>query len=489
MPSQCSSTRCLRTIALVLIAIGQSAVVFACPFCTAVSQTIRQEMEVMDTVAIGTSIGGIADRNEDTGEVAMTIEQVFKGRDFVRTGDTVQAVYFGDVAPGRVFLLSGVDPSELQWSCLPLANEKAIDYVKTVAELRDADPVERLKYHMAYLNDEDTMLARDSYDEFAVASYEAVQDLREYMDHDQLVGWLQEPDLATDRKRLYLTMLGVCGSRDDLPMLEAMLRSTKKSTRGGLDALIACYMTLAGESGLSLIDELFIENRKAAYADTYAAIMAIRFHGTEGDVIPRSAMLPLLHGVLLREDLADLVIPDLARWQDWSQIDRLVTMFEEADPQDNFVRVPVVLYLKACPLPKAKEAIEKLTEIDPDSIRRASTFFSIPTPDPEVTPTDASVIRPKTVMLASTNHDLAIDSARMLANSVIVNPTRGAIAGQGAVVPNPVTWLAVMVMAVFSCGLAMFLVLTGGQTGTHRGLIPVTIQPQTTPHERFRHDD
>ena len=48
------------------------------------------------------------------------------------------------------------------------------------------------------------------------------------------------------------------------------LRSTQKSTRGGLDALVACYLTLAGEKGLKLVDELFLANNQAPYADTYA---------------------------------------------------------------------------------------------------------------------------------------------------------------------------------------------------------------------------
>ena len=200
------------------------------------------------------------------------------------------------------------------------------------------------------------------------------------MDHDQLIEWIRDPEMSTDRKRLYLTMLGVCGDEKDLPLLEEMLRSTQKSTRGGLDALIACYLTLAGERGLPLINELFLANKKSPYADTYAAIMAIRFHGTEGNVIPRSALVESLHHVLERKDLADLVIPDLARWSDWSQIDRLTKLFINADADNNWVRVPVVNYLRACPLPEAKEALKKLEEIDPESVRRANTFFSIPVP-------------------------------------------------------------------------------------------------------------
>ncbi len=258
----------------------------ACPFCNAVSQTLRQEMAVMDAVVIATSIQKDETRNQDTGEVLMRIEKVLKGGDLVHKGQEVRAVYYGDVSVGRRFMLSGVDPPQLQWSCLPLS-ERAEAYVGKITELGD-DTMERLPFYYDYLQDEESMLARDAYDEFAIAPYAAIKKLAPALNHDQLIQWISDPELSTDRKRLYLTMLGVCGDEKDLPLLEKMLRSTQKSTRGGLDALIACYLTLAGEKGLPLMNELFLANHKAPYADTYAVIMAIRFHGTEGTVIPRT---------------------------------------------------------------------------------------------------------------------------------------------------------------------------------------------------------
>ena len=280
---------------------------------------------------------------------------------------------------GRRFLLQGVDPPQLQWATPLPVSERAELYVTKVAELGD-DMDQRLLFFYDYLQDEDSMLDRDTYDEFASAPYDAIKKLSPRMDHDQLIEWITDPEMSAQRKRLFLTMLGVCGDEKDLPVLEKMLRSTQKSSRAGLDALIACYLTLAGEQGLPLIDELFLANKKAPYADTYAAIMAIRFQGTEGDKIPRSALVESLHHVLDRTDLADLVIPDLARWSDWSQIDRLTKLFIEADVDNNWVRVPVVNYMRACPLPEAKEAMKKLEEVDPESVRRANTFFSIPVP-------------------------------------------------------------------------------------------------------------
>ena len=354
------------------------AELLACPFCNAVSQTLRQEMAAMDSVVIAISTQDASERDAETGKLMMKVVQVLKGGDLVQVGDELEAIYYGDVTKGRRFMLSGVDPPQLQWSCLPVT-ERAETYIGKMNALEDDDLV-RLKFYYQFLQDEESMLARDAYDEFAIAPYDAVKKLAPEMDHDQLIKWISDPEMPTDRKRLYLTLLGVCGGKDDLSMLEKMLRSTSKSSRGGLDAMIACYLTLGGESGLGLINELFLANKQASYADTYQAIMAIRFHGTEGDVIPRSALVESLHHVLDRKDLADLVIPDLARWNDWSQINRLVNLFETADPENNWVRVPVVNYLRACPLDSAKDALKKIEKIDPESVRRANTFFSIPVP-------------------------------------------------------------------------------------------------------------
>ncbi|WP_413432725.1 hypothetical protein [Crateriforma spongiae] len=361
---------------------GGTSVALGCPFCNAISQTLRQEMQAMDVVAIATVVDTETTRDSETGGVRMRIETILKGDQHAEVGDVITAIYFGEIQKSRRFLVQGAQPPDLQWSSLPV-NERVEKYVIRVSELDAEDAASRLRFFIDYLQDEDSMLSRDAYDEFAITPYEAVREIKDDMDHAQLIQWIEDPELSADRKRLYLTMLGVCGSEDDLPMLERMLRSEQKSVRNGLDALIACYLTLAGEKGLPLINEKFLANRQCGYGDTYAAIMAIRFHGTEGDVIARSALIESLHLILQRPDLADLVIPDLARWEDWSQIDRMKQLFLEADEETSFVRVPVVNYLKACPKPEAREALDELSKVDPEAVRRANMFFSIPKPQPE----------------------------------------------------------------------------------------------------------
>lgn len=420
----------------------------------------------MDAVVIATATQSDLTRNKETGEVMMKVAKVLKGGDVVSEGQEVRATYYGDVSIGRRFMLSGVDPPELQWSCLPLS-ERAESYVAKINLLND-EPLERLRFYHQHLQDDESMLARDAYDEFAIAPYDLVKQLAPEMDHDQLVEWINDPEMATDRKRLYLTMLGICGDEKDLVMLESLLRSTQKSTRGGLDALVACYLTLSGEQGLSLINELFLANKQAPYADTYAAIMAIRFHGTEGDVIPRSALVESLHHVLERKDLADLVIPDLARWSDWSQIDRLTELFIKADADNNWVRVPVVNYLRACPLPAAKQALKKLEEVDPESVRRANTFFSIPVPARDTGSSNSAVTRDSELKFAFSGDlpswptSLGQPTAAVSPlPAAAISPSHTAISGM-----NPWRLAYVLALALATVMIAQYLLLSGGSQPT-----------------------
>lgn len=459
-------------LAAVVVLGPAASLALACPFCSAVSQTIRQEMEVMDAVVIAESTPTSL-RNEETGEVLLKVVKVLKGDEHVKPDSALSVVYYGKVEPGRRFMLSGVDPPNLQWSVVPL-NAESEAYVLAVTKLPD-DALERLKFFQNYLQHEDPMLTRDSYDEFAITPYPVVQSLKPFMNHDQLVQWIQDPEMPADRKRLYLTMLGVCGTAADVPMLEKMINSTQPSARSGLDALLACYLLLAGEDGLQLVDKLFLANHQAPYADTYAAIMAIRFHGTETDKIPRSRLVQSLHHVLDRKDLADLVIPDLARWGDWSQIDRLVKLFIEADEDNNWIRVPVVNYLRACPQPEAEAALEKLKEIDPESVRRASSFFSVPIPQAPAQP--ATSFRSGKAAGGFASAQTAAQAAQQLSGQPLAwnvdHPPLTALASAASnesraagplatVAMNPAKLFGVMLLTVTTLVIALYLVLTGG---------------------------
>ncbi len=369
----------LLTLALALHIALTAMQSMACPFCSTVSQTFTEEIQSMDIVVIVELVAlppikaGDGDQQEIP-KATFIVRKVVKGKALTKVGQVVETVFFGEAKPGSAFLVMGVDPPKIAWSTpLPLS-DRARKYIPSLLDLPDQG-TKRLVFFQQYLEDADQMLARDAYDEFAKAPYPEIQALKPNIDHDKLITWIQDPDIPASRRRLYLTLLGICGNSSDVAMLEALLKSDDRKKKAGLDAMIGCYLTLKGPAGMPLIEDLFLKNAKAEYADTYAAIMALRFHGSETDVIPRERILQGLRHMLSRPQLADLVIPDLARWEDWSVMDELVQLFKDADDKTSWVRVPVINYLRACPKPIAKKHIALLEKIDPTAVRRANTFF------------------------------------------------------------------------------------------------------------------
>lgn len=347
----------------------------ACPFCAAVSQTFSQEIESMDAAVIAKLVEAPAVTAEGAGvEATFEITQILKGKEHLGDTKIIKSLYYGEGRKGREFLILGTEPENMMWSTPTLLTDRGVKYINQVIKLPTTGN-DRYVFFQEHLEDEDEMLARDAYDEFANAPYSALHELKPKMKHDQLIEWIENPDIAANRRRLYFTMLGVCGTKADLPLLEKMLSSEDRSSKSGLDAMIGCYLTLAGADGLPLIEKLYLANKEAEYADTYAAIMALRFHGTETDIIEKDRLLKSLHLMLDRPSLADLVIADFARWEDWSVMDKLVKLFKEADEETSWVRVPVIRYLMACPKPEAKEYLIELEKIDPDAMKRAQTFF------------------------------------------------------------------------------------------------------------------
>jgi hypothetical protein len=283
-------------------------------------------------------------------------------------------------------MVIGVDPPALRWSTPLQLTRAGRQYLHDVMHLTsdfkssDAAYAKRLLFFLNYLEHADDMLARDAYDEFARAPYSSVTLLKKDLNHGKLVEWISDRSISPSRRRLYFTLLGVTGESADIPMLEKLLKSEDRKDRAGLDALIGCYITLQGKKALPLIEDLFLKNEDAEYADTYGAIMALRFHGTEGNVVTRKDVLSSLRCMLDRPKVADLIIPDLARWEDWDAMPRLVQLFKDADDKSSWVRVPVINYLRACPKPEAKKYIAELEKLDPVAVKRARTYFAPPKP-------------------------------------------------------------------------------------------------------------
>lgn len=396
MPFDTVSTRTFARFASV-VAVGVAAAGItrasaarACPFCSATQQTLGEELASTDAAVLArlvkapppydpTKDNGASYRSLDPEMTNATFEIVEKlrGGEHLIGTETIEVPFFGQPDKDKLFLITGIRTDRVDWTTpLPLS-KPAEGYIRKLLGLPKDGP-ERLMFFQDYLEHEDPMLAQDAYDEFARAPYDLLVGLKDQMHHDRLVEWIHEVELPPSRRQLYLTMLGVCGTEGDLPMLEYYMASTAphykaaadaalaaglaispgafqpllydaaerhdRFKRTGLDALIACYLTLKGAEGLPLVEELFLKDPNGEYKDTFSAIAAIRFHGDQTDIIPRQRLAESLRIVLDNATFADLVVPDLSRWEDWGVMDRLAQMFQEAE-KTSYVRLPIATYM------------------------------------------------------------------------------------------------------------------------------------------------
>lgn len=427
--------RPLLFAALTLLVLSPSA--SACPFCSAESRTLTEEMNDSSITFLGRlavpseASEKLADAeipygfvDPDTGAARFSVGNVLFGEELLGGASEIEAIYFGEPNTEQQYLIRGVgDPPD--WAIpLPLS-EIAAEYVPKLMDLPEAG-ANRLAFFQQYLEHEDPLLGQDAYDEFARAPYQDVIDLGPRMDRDQLRAWVEDYRVSPSRRRLFLTMLGVCGEPEDvtklerlltsdsrvlgpataitanalaaaggspsLGMLPEMVRFGERQRKLGLDALIACYLTLAGKHGdasqaLDLVDNRFLKDPGADYSHVYAALQALRFLAEEQrDLVPIERLLVSARLLLNNGDFADQVIPDLARWEDWSVLDRLTAMykstFDENDPDApvRYVREPIVTYLDvAVELPgeigeRAKAALAEIEPLDPEAVERARSL-------------------------------------------------------------------------------------------------------------------
>ncbi|MCH2115867.1 MAG: hypothetical protein MK171_13275 [Pirellulales bacterium] len=403
----------------------------ACPFCMATQQTISEEIDAAEicvvaklvetAAASGNTAADFDPADEDTDLARFSVQTVLRGDARANELDEIKVVYFGSNETGKPFLISalsldgGLPVPHIEWTTpLPLT-PRGIDYVGQLADLPETG-ADRLAFFQQYLEDDDPLLAQDAYDEFARAPYADVIDLANRMDRQQLLHWIESPEVGPTRRRLYLTMFGVCGKKADADKLESLLLYDYPTVKPGvatllatightgpihgvsvieelvradirrrqrcLDALIAAYLKLKGPSGLDLIDKKFLDNPSADYSNVYAALMALRFHGEETDVLPRERLLTSMKLLLDNELFADQVVADLARWGDWTVLDRLVDLFHNAK-EDSWIRQPVVSYLFAATEQpgdvgqRATTALTELKKVDPACIERTRRFLDL----------------------------------------------------------------------------------------------------------------
>lgn len=356
-----------------------SGTAMACPFCSAFTSTLTQDIETTEAAALGVCVSApAADDHSPFPIYRFKVLEILKGSAVSGAGAIVNVPSAEQFKVGdHVMLVAVSEEDRWEWGAVGPMSESAQAHIRKLPELPKSGR-ERMGYFLQFLKSDDAFLANDAFNEFAMASIEEMMTVKPLLDREAVIKTIKDPETKLEMRRLHWTLLSICGKPEDVQVaLDAInQRLSQEDDTFGFDSALSCALVLGGEKSLELIDERILVNPKSRYSDVNSAVLAIRVHGTEFKQIPRQRLIESLRLVLEKPEIADLVIPDLARWEDWSQIDKLVELYSAPEEKSQFVRVPVVRYLQACPLPEAEAALEKCKAVDPDAVRRAQILFS-----------------------------------------------------------------------------------------------------------------
>ncbi len=364
-----------------------------CPFCSAPSLTLNEQLNAAQAAALVQWAGG-KEANREQGFAGITdyeiVQLVRDDSKKLHKGERITLDRYRAARPGDLFLLLGtLIEDRLEWSSPLEVTETSFNYI-VQAPSKEAPAVKRLAYFLKFLEFQDPVIATDAYSEFANAPYSDIVPLAPQMPREKLREWLSNPQLTPTRIGLYGLMLGLAGRPEDADFLKGKILEETEDFRLGIDGVMAGYLLLAGSPGLELLDEAKLKNTHVPFSETFAAMQALRFMWTDGKGrIPADELRSSMRLLLDRPNLADLVIVDLARWQDWSVMDRLMSMYGQKEYDVPSIKRAIVRFLliaekdpatdasgePAKHVTAAKANLAMLREKDPKTVQTAERYF------------------------------------------------------------------------------------------------------------------
>jgi hypothetical protein len=361
--------------------LGLAATSPACPFCNAQGTTLIGEVNTATMVLYG-KLHNADEKNET---VQLDVEDVIKDHaargkaksltlsryvDLSLTGDKDRFLVFCDVFKGKIDPYRGMALK---------SGSKLPEYLRGALQVKDKPMAQKLRFFFDYLDDADPEISNDAYKEFGNADYKDFSVMAKGVSPDRVVKWLKNPETPSFRMGLYASMLGHCGKEKDAVVLKALLDDPERKTGSGVDGIMAGYAMLKPKAGWGHIVSL-LKNNKEEFMVRYAALRALRFlHDYRSDVVTKKDLVDGVCVMLIQEDISDLAIEDLRKWQCWDKTEQVLAVTKTEASKQPIVRRAILRFcLQAKASSKAAaEYVEARRKADPKAVEEAEELLKL----------------------------------------------------------------------------------------------------------------
>jgi hypothetical protein len=355
----------------------------ACPFCSMQGQTLMGYVNQSSMVLFGTLTN--AQLGADGGGTTdLIIEEVLKKDPIL--GDkkvlTLPRYVPVDKNAKTKFLIAcdvykgKIDP----YFGVPVpADSDMVKYLNGAMAVKDKDISTRLRFYFDFLDNHDTEISNDAYKEFGNADYKDYREMAKHLPAEKIVGWLKDPNTPAFRYGLYASMLGHCGTAKDADFLRQMLEDPQKRVSSGVDGILAGYTMLKPKEGWAYISALMKDPSKE-FLIRYAALRAARFFwDSRPDVLDKKDLVDGVCQLLNQEDVADLAIEDLRKWDRWEVAERVLDLYGKKSHDVPIIRRAILRYALSCQqqVPRAAAFVADLRKRDPETVKDAEELLKL----------------------------------------------------------------------------------------------------------------
>ena len=304
----------------------------ACPVCPAVEHrpTLHEQYARADVAVLAKWIAGDLPGGKPSASIAYRVLQVPRGAGSgLERGAAITVETSESVKKESLALLIGKRSGDgvIEWSAPREVDSVLYNYIVR-APARDAEPQERLRYYVEYLEHSNPEIASDSYAELTDFSIDEIAARPGDLPRELLRKAIGNSELHPVRRALFGVMLGLCGDRSDAELLLDQFADPAEEPSFGVEGMMIGYVLIRGEAGLQTLEALKLREPAASPSDSYAAFAAVRYLLTwGGSGVPPERLQKALHPLIERSEFTDIVTLVLARRKDWSVQGRLMELF------------------------------------------------------------------------------------------------------------------------------------------------------------------
>ncbi len=366
--------------------------IHACPFCEMSGKTFYKEIQDAKIVVYGKLANAQVKLNPDGTESSSTelhIVEVLKDHPYLKGRKVLILPRYLPFNKGQEDFLVFCDVYKDRldpYRGMPVIDKDMVAYMRQSLQIGDTNIHKRLEFSLPYLDHADLELANDAYREFAQVDYKHVSEWVAKTDRaalrGKLIHWLSSEETPPYRYGLYGMLLGLVGKPEDAKVFEKLVTDPQSGLVTGMDGLMAGYIRAVPTAGWAYVKSQFAD-ASIPFARRYSALQAIRFIWRyQPDVLTSKEIVQGLAPMLEQHDIADLVIDDLRKHQEWSLVDTILQMTKESANNQPQMKRSILKYMLKCPDAKAKAYVADVRKTNPTLVEQAEDYLKLEIPDP-----------------------------------------------------------------------------------------------------------